>query len=87
MPQESLALIGGSARAIKCRVPRSMSMSMVQIRVVRMSVSEGRVEVAMGMRFRAIPRESVLMPVMVIVDVRMNVFLRLVRVLVRVSLG
>jgi len=41
----------------------------------------------MGMRFRAIPGESVLMPVMLIVHVRMDMFLRLVQVLVRMSLG
>jgi len=52
-----------------------------------MAVSEGSVEVPMGMRFRAIPGESVLMPVMLIVHVRMDMFLRLVQVLVRMSLG
>ena len=62
-------------------------MAMVEVRVVRMSVREGGMEVPMGMRFRSVPGESVLVPVMLIVDVRMDVLLRLVHVLVLVSLG
>ena len=59
----------------------------MQVRVMRMRVHEPRMPVRMRVRFGPIPGEIVLVPVVLVVDMRMSMFERLVRMLVLVALG
>lgn len=64
-----------------------MRMAVVDVRVVRMPVSQRLVPMSMHMRFVTFPREVVLMLVVLVVAVGMRMLERLVRVEVLVPLS
>lgn len=53
--------------------PRSMTMAMVDVRIVRMAVPKRRMLVGMGMRFDTVPVEVMLVAVVLAVAVPMSV--------------
>jgi len=65
----------------------SMAMRVVDVRVMRMAVHQPLVAVRVCVRLVAVPLETVLMAVMRVVHMAVRMFVRFVRVLVRVPLA
>lgn len=79
--------LGFGVASARCPRVDSMNVAVMDVRVMRVAVGDGSMNVWLDVRFRSVPCERMLVPVMLIVSMGMNVIESLVTVLVGMVLG